>query len=148
MLNFSGGQSQASCSWVVLKGWAAWWNMLGNELDWWLPGFSLFDLSPALFTQLCSWHLHLAHLTKGQGHATKGGELFIKAFRSHANGKILRAHEMIETTKCAARKPLVCSCDPKPVQWEGRAGEGWSSHFSLGRALVSHESRYLLNFSS
>ena len=54
----------------------------------------------------------------------EGGELIIKAFRSHENGMIPRAHEMTDTINCTARKPLVCICDPKPVQWEGRAREG------------------------
>lgn len=54
----------------------------------------------------------------------EGGELIIKAFRSHENGMILRAYELTDTIKCAARKSLVCSCDPKPVQWEESTREG------------------------
>lgn len=59
--------------------------MLGNQLDRWLPGFSPVSLNPALFTQLGSWHFHLAHLTKGQEDIMRAGELIIKAFRSHEN---------------------------------------------------------------
>lgn len=74
----------------------------------------------------------------------QGRKLIIKAFRSHENGMILRAHEMTDIIKRDARNPLVFSCDPKPVQQEGSAREGQCSHFSLDRALVPRESKYWL----